>query len=273
MDNTQPKKGLHPLVWAGIGCGCLVLIVVGFVVAGTGFVAFKAKEAVEDFQKNPEEATAKLIAFANPDLELVETDSEARTVTFRNTKDGKDFTVDYDDIKDGKLTIQTPEGEMTFNAEQGEDGGSLTIQGPEGETRVTLDGNQNGEGGQLRIEGPDGQVQQFGASQDLEDVPSWVPLYPQATSAEAGFTSTSDQGEAGLVTVKTNESTDAVKEFYQEKLEGEGYEIRHQTITSGGKTHATVTGEKAGTTVNVMITQDESGETVIALQYNGKSTP
>lgn len=269
MDN-QPKKGLHPLAWVGIGCGCLVLLVVGVFVAGTAYVAWKAKEVVEDFRENPEKATAKLIAFANPDLELVGTDDEAGTVTFRNTREGKEFTVDYEDIKDGRLTIRTEEGEITFDATQTKDGGTLTIRGPDGETRMTFDGDEDGEGGQLTIQGPDGELR-FGASQDLEKVPSWVPLYPEATSTAAGFTTSSNEVEAGLLTIKTDKGTETVMEYYQEKLEDEGYEVRHHTMTVNGQTHATVTGEKEGRNVNVVIGR-EGEETVIVLQYNGKSS-
>jgi hypothetical protein len=96
----QPqKKGLSPLAWVGIGC--LGLLVIGGIVATvvTVLVVGKVKQVATEMEEDPVATTAKLLAAANPDVELVATDKENRTVTFRDVKTGEELTFGYDDIE------------------------------------------------------------------------------------------------------------------------------------------------------------------------------
>src|SRR5947208_15632878 len=101
-----PKKGLGPLGWIAIGCGViLVICVMVFAVGG-----YFAKKKFDQFSKNPAKTTAELIVRANPDLELVSEDDKAGTITVRDKKKNETVTLNFDDIKNGKLKVTTDKG-------------------------------------------------------------------------------------------------------------------------------------------------------------------
>ncbi|HXU30448.1 MAG TPA: hypothetical protein VN851_07730 [Thermoanaerobaculia bacterium] len=105
-----PKK-TSPWVWVGVGC--LVLLLLGC--ATCVFIGYKAKQkfgsVAEDFQKNPELAGVKLAIQMNPDLELVSSDEAAKTVVVRDKKSGKEMTLNFEDIKNGKFSMEGSDGE------------------------------------------------------------------------------------------------------------------------------------------------------------------
>ncbi len=91
------RKGLHPLAWIAIGCGGL--IVVGVVVAMVlGIFAAKKLGEVGD---NPAKAAEWFIKM-NPDLELVEHDESAGTMTVRQESTGETVTANSEDLKEGR---------------------------------------------------------------------------------------------------------------------------------------------------------------------------
>ncbi len=259
IPGTAPaKKGLSPWAWIALGCGGLlalgavVFIALGFfavkkgkemVEEATGSDSFQ--EIVEGFQDNPLKAAAEIAVNANPELDLVATDDEAGTITFRNNKTGEEATLNFEDIAEGRLSMTTSEGEYSLDAADDGEGG-VTLKGPEGETR-------------------------FGASADLGDVPDWVPLYPGAREAQSAFHSTSGEGMMGALTSKTQDTAQQVIDHYEELFEDRGYEIGAKSITTtkdgafGG-----LTGELAdGRSVNVGAIQQDA-ETTITLNYNVK---
>ena len=141
---TPPKKkGLPVLAWVAIGCGAIVILTLvafgalGFfaVRKGTEMVkeatgADSVSEFVEGFEKNPARAAAETAIRLNPELELVSSDDEAGTITFRNSRTGETATVDFEEIAQGRLSITTDEGDYSFDASDG-----VTVTGPEGTTR------------------------------------------------------------------------------------------------------------------------------------------
>ena len=160
------KKGLSPWAWVAIGCGGL-LVVFAIVVTMSGmFVAKKVGDFAEDFQENPA-AAAEMLIKMNPELELVESDRDAGTMTIRNKEDGEIITVNYEDIEKGQLSFETDEGEVTFSATGDAEEGLLT---------VTKDGEE---------------AMQFGST-DTDDVPDWVPMYPGAKATGTYSASTPD---------------------------------------------------------------------------------
>jgi hypothetical protein len=97
-----------PLVWV------LVIILGLFILGGLAvgglafFVAHKAREAgisTELFRRNPAAATARILAAANPDVEIVGEDDGAGTVTVRDRRTGKTMTWNLDQAKQGRLRI------------------------------------------------------------------------------------------------------------------------------------------------------------------------
>ncbi len=109
-----PKKKTSPIVWVLLVVGVIVLLFV-LAVAGLGFfVVYKAKQAGIDpglWQKNPSLAAAKMIAASNPDAEVVRVDEGKGIVVIREKSTGKTFTMNFEDIKKGRITFSDDKGE------------------------------------------------------------------------------------------------------------------------------------------------------------------
>jgi len=116
-STAQPpaKKKVSPWVWV-LG-GCLVLIVLVLLLMGgcTWFLADKAKEMAAEFEANPAKAAAEMAVRLNPDLELVETDEEAGTMTILQKSTGEEVTLNFEDIAEGRFSVETSEGESTIS--------------------------------------------------------------------------------------------------------------------------------------------------------------
>lgn len=245
MSNGAQKKGLSPLTWIAIGCGALFLVFIVVSVAVLGFGFFKAKEMAKEFEGNPAKAAAEMMVRLNPELELVESDDEAGTITIKNVKTGETMTVDFEDVAEGKISFSTEEGEMSIDASEGEEGGGVTFTGPEGEVRL-------------------------GAS--LEKVPDWVPLYPDSSEARGTYTSETEEEVTGIVAVKTSDDTATVLAYYEEHLAGEGYEIvQRSSTTAEGGSFASLQAEKAEPQrVLIVSIVEQDGETQVNINYTEK---
>ena len=164
----EKKKGLPPLAWVGIGCGALLVIALIVFVAGSMFVAKKVRDVAGDFESNPAMAAAELAVRLDPNLELVESDQEAGTLTVRNKQTGEEMTFNLEQIEQGRLSVLTGEGEeKSFSVSQGEGGIEFTTE----------------EGGSTsRI--------QIGAGSD--EVPDWVPVYPGSEPAGTYLATTAE---------------------------------------------------------------------------------
>ena len=111
---VQPPKR-SPLFWVAIGCGVIVLL--GLLAMGT--CGWFVKKKVAQFEANPAIAAAELAVRANPDMEVVESDTEKGTITVRNKKTGEVVTWNAADIESGKWTVETDEGTATFGGSPG----------------------------------------------------------------------------------------------------------------------------------------------------------
>jgi hypothetical protein len=112
--SAEGKKPVSTMAKVGIGCGIAAIIGVVIVVLLIGWCTQKFGQVAKDFSENPERAAAELVVKMNPDLELVKTDDEAQTITYRD-KSGKETTIKWSDLKEGKLTMSDSEGgELTI---------------------------------------------------------------------------------------------------------------------------------------------------------------
>lgn len=261
IPGTAPaKKGMSPWAWVAIGCGGLVVVgMLAFFALGA-FVFKKGKDLVEEatgsesFQEvvqkledNPAKTMAELAVRTNPELDLVSTDDEAGTITFRNTKTGEEATLNFEDIAEGRFSMTTDEGDFSISADQTGEGG-ITFKGPEGETRI-------------------------GASADTSDAPDWVPLYPGGTDTQSSFHSTSGEGMMGALTSKTTDDPQTVVDHYKKVFEDSGYEIGSQSMTTTGDgAFGGISGERKdeGRTVNVVV-MSQGSETTVTINYNLKN--
>lgn len=103
------KKKLSPIVWVLIGLAAFFLLVIMAVVAGGIYVASRVAE-------NPAAAAAALIAAGNHDVEVVSSNRDNGTVTFREKSTGKTVTVNLEQLKEGKLVFSDNEKEVTVEA-------------------------------------------------------------------------------------------------------------------------------------------------------------
>jgi hypothetical protein len=96
------KKKTSPLVWILVGVlGLFVLGGLALVAVG-GYFAHKVG-------KNPAVAAARMMAMANPDVEVLEADEDTGVLTLRDKKTGKTITMNAADIQKGKLTFSDGE--------------------------------------------------------------------------------------------------------------------------------------------------------------------
>ena len=115
------QRKTSPLVWVlVIILGLFVLGAIG--VVGTGlFIVHKVRQAGFDpelMQRNPGLAISKMIANANPDVDVLSTDEGAGKITVRDKKTGKVVTMTFDDAKNGRFS---------FSA-QGDDGRTASLE-------------------------------------------------------------------------------------------------------------------------------------------------
>ncbi|HEY7697831.1 MAG TPA: hypothetical protein VIE88_05410 [Vicinamibacteria bacterium] len=203
------KKGLSPLAWVGIGC--LGLVVIGGIVATilTLFLVGKAKEFASEMEEDPVATTAKVLAAANPDIELVSTDKENRTVTFRDVKTGEELTFGYDDIEQGRVTFSSGSETSELEITPGEgESGALTVRTSEGTAT-------------------------FSAGDDAPDLPSWVPVYPGVTP-KGNFSAEGADQRTGTFSFTSDADLESILDFYEGEAKNAGLESKSRTTTAEG---------------------------------------
>lgn len=238
---TPAKKKVSPWVWVLGGCLVLILLVLLLMGGCTWFLADKAKEMAADFEANPAKAAAQMAVRLNPDLELVESDEEAGTMTVREKSTGKEVTLDFEEIAEGRFSFETEEGESSISFDPESEGG-VTFEGPEGTTTF---------GG--------------GAGDEL---PAWIDLYPGASEPQGAFSSTTGGERSGAVSFRSTDPVARVLEFYERTLKASGLEVSKTTFTAQGSDGGMLNGtsDEPKRKVTVMV-NDEEGETVISVNY------
>jgi len=161
-----PRK-TSPIVWVLVVV--LGLFVLGGIAAvGTGlFIVHTARRAGIDsdlMRRNPGLAVSKMIATANPDAEVLNTDEGAGTITVRDKRTGKVVTMSFDQAKSGNFTFSaTGDDGKTASVEIGSGASKLPSWVPaypgaaaKGTFAVKGDGgNGTGEGGSFAFTTPD----------------------------------------------------------------------------------------------------------------------
>jgi uncharacterized protein YneF (UPF0154 family) len=244
-EQAPAKKGLPVWAWIGIGCGALMILVLVVVMVGGFLVARKVKDVAADLEENPTRTIARGIIMANPELEEVSADDEAGTITIRNTKTGEIITVNYDDIAEGKLSFTTDKGEITVDASEMKESGSLKVTDEEGDVVFSTGGTVS------------------------DDVEAWVPIFPgcQPTNRHSMRT---EQEQTGGFELETPASVKEALEFYRAALADEGYEVAVNTFTQDDSEGGMVNGNHAeqGRNVVAIFSSEGGGPTKIVIQYS-----
>ena len=242
------KKKMSALGWIAIGCGAIAIIGI-LALGGAAFIGGRfLKNKAAEMEKNPTLAAAEWVVRANPDLEVVESDSDEGTLTIKNTKTGEVVTMNAKDIEEGKLTFETKDGTTTF------------------------DGSSSGEGGTLKVTNDKGEETVFGTTAGApKNLPSWVPLYTGA-KIEGSYDATTAEGRNAMFTVSSSDSVDQVAEFYKSQLEGAGLKVERSSYeTDGQKTIMLVgTTEDEKRTANVTVSTGD-GQTQAIVNFGEKN--
>jgi hypothetical protein len=94
MPAPAARRKTSVVVW--ILCGFAGLILLGLL--GTAAVAYW-------FVSNPGLALSKVLTAANPDIEVLNVDNAGRRLTIRDRRDGKEVSVSFDDVKNGRISL------------------------------------------------------------------------------------------------------------------------------------------------------------------------
>ncbi|MCI0407943.1 MAG: hypothetical protein L0191_05150, partial [Acidobacteria bacterium] len=228
------------LAWIAIGCAGLA-VVLGVVAMIAGWYIFgKAKQLAGEIEEDPIAATAKLVAAASPDIELVKADKESQRVTFRNVKTGEELTFSYQDIQEGKVSFSSEGKEATIGVDT-EGQGGITVTSEEGT---------------------------FRAGGGSADYPAWLPTYPGA-EAEGNFTTDTPSGRAGTFTFRTHDRMEDVLDFFAQELEERDFEIQARTTTPAGALLSAQAKDESKT-VNVAGTL-AGGQLQVSVQFTEKN--
>lgn len=233
-----PKSGLPTWAKVLIGCGCAALLLGAVALGLLGWGAKKVVDTVSDPAK-----MAEFVISQNPDLEVVNNDKDAGTITVRDKKTGETTTFNYSDIQNGKFSVQ----------------------GADGKT-ATVDGSNVANGGSLDITGPDGQKVSVGSGQDL---PSWLPGYPNLKSETSNYSAETGNERSGMANQTTGDDIDTVKAYYDGYFKQEGYTVKSVNTGANGNDKTVLYAvEKAGIDLGVLLASNGQ-ETNITLTYKG----
>ncbi|NWG14160.1 MAG: hypothetical protein HXY20_11565 [Acidobacteria bacterium] len=190
-------------------------------------------------EKNPGFAVAKMLASANPDIEVLSVDADRGIIRVRDKKTGKTLTMNLEDAKSGKIVFQDEQGKQVEMQAHGEgEDASLEVRSSEGTMRMGADAS-----GQL---------------------PDWLPAYPGAESTGA-FALSAEKGKRGSCSFKTGDSAEDVAAFYEGALEDAGFEVRKtmsQIPGSGSMIILAATEKNRQRTAHVTAAVTDDGTTI-----------
>ena len=243
------KKKMGPLGWVLIGCGGIVVLGIIVVVALGLFVVHKAKQAGLDpelMKSNPGLAGAKMLVAMNPDLEMTSVDDARGVVHIHDKKQNKNFILNFEDAKKGKLTLQE-----------------------EGKEAVTLSASGSGENGSFEVKSSEGSFKLGGGGP--VNLPSWVPSYPDS-HPQATMTSEDAHGKHAAYSFKTGDSVEKVVSFYKDAFASSGLKVANSSMAEGnGNTTGMVSANDEGKDREVlMVVGNQNGETTVTVTYSEK---
>lgn len=253
------KKSLNPLAWVGIGCGALaIIVIIGLVVVGI-FVKNKVKQVIEVAGDNPAKATATMIVGINPDLEMVSSDDEAGTMTIKVKSSGETVTLHYDDISEGKFTMETSEGTIKVNS--GSESGTVAITDAEGKKTVA---SQSRVG--ISIKGADGSLN-INADGKGAKLPEWCSnlLYPSIRSTGMSMNMDQNKNAVVMTTFETDDDPDKVAEFYKKEMAKAGLSVNENAISSAGTQTYILNGKSDGKQVTATVSNAQKGGSTVIL--------
>lgn len=233
-----PKQGMPTWAKVLIGCGCAALLLGAVALGLLGWGAKKVADTVSDPAK-----MAEFIISQDSNLEVVENNKTAGTITVRDKTTNETTTFNYADITEGKFSVT----------------------GSDGKT-ATVDGSNLQNGGNLNVTGPDGQKISVGAG---NGVPGWLPVYPNAKGETNNYSAEIGDERSGVASQTTADDLATVKAWYADYFAREGYTVKAVSPgESGNEKTVLFAVEKTGIDLGVAIAAN-GGETTVTLTYKG----
>ena len=216
-----------------------LFVLAGIAVTSAGlFLAHKVAQ-------NPGMAIARLLTAANPDVEVLSTDEGRNTITIRDKNTNETVTMNFDDVKNGKIVFKG-------NGQQ-----------------ATIRARADGEKGTLEISSPEGNVK-FGAGSAAK-LPDWAPVYP-GVSPQATFSMQGKDGDGGTFQFTTKDAAKNVLSFYEQSLKQGGFHISgNLTTDTGASSGGMISAENAEAKRTIVVTVgSESGNTNVNVVFGTK---
>src|SRR5947207_2968860 len=220
VSAAAPQK-TSAVVWIIGGCGGLVVLAA--LVGGMAmyFIAHKAKQAAHMLEKNPALAVTRMLAAANPDVDVVSTDEDKGTITVRDKKTGKTMTMNFADAQKGKFVFE-------------EDG-----------QKVQMEAHGEGDKGSFEVKSSEGSMK-FQAGAGSEKLPDWLPAYP-GSAPQGAFSMQNPKETTGSFNFVTKDSIEQVMRYYEDALKKAGLKVTSNTMQEDGKASlGIVTAAEAG---------------------------
>ncbi|MCH7665818.1 MAG: hypothetical protein IH936_07815 [Acidobacteria bacterium] len=247
---AKKKKGFGVLAWVAIGC-IGVLVIGGLLAfACTAILANKAKNFIDEAGDNPTMAAAEMVVRFNPNLELVEKDEEAGTLTIYDKQQDKTLKLDLDDVMQGKFNVETSDGEtMNFDFGQNENG----------TFRATLTDEKGG-------------VSEFsigGVGKGADELPAWLPVYKNAELSSPLLMNTAGK-VSGTAMFSTPDPIADVAAAMTQDLENRGFKVERASYEAAGVTSVILTC-KGPVGQELTVSVSSRGEaTGVVMSFSGK---
>ncbi|MCC6586323.1 MAG: hypothetical protein IT168_06350 [Bryobacterales bacterium] len=237
---AAPPVPAKKSVWPYVLFGCLGVIVLGALgIIGTGyFVVKKVKQAGFDpelMQRNPAVAITKILAAANPEIEVMNVDESRGIITVRDKTNGKVLTLNFEDVKNGRIVFEEP-----------------------GKGKVEI----KGEGSQMQISTPEGTAEIGTGKMTL---PAWIPKY--SSIAAIGVNVAGPKG--GTVSFTSSDSAAAVAGFYENAFQQGGLKVNKTTAGAGEQSAIVISAQGEGKSVNLTATPAD-GKVQVTILYESK---
>jgi flagellar basal body-associated protein FliL len=227
-----PAKKTSPILW--ILLGIILFVMLGGMLF-CGGVFFLARKVAHD-----PSSIVRMIAAMNPNVEVLNVDDGKGTVTVRDKQTGKTFSMNLQDVKNGKFVVQE-DGKPAVTVETNTKSGTMEVRSSEG-------------------------VMKFGAGGKL---PDWIPAYP-GSNPEGTVSMQGAEGEAGSMHYNTRDSVDSVVNFYAAAMKKAGFKTSSNMMNQDGKTTGLVSAEDDATRRTAVITVAPGDETAVTITFNAK---
>ncbi len=150
---------------------------------------------------------------------------------------------------------------------QDEAKGTMTLRTKDGE-EMTLS-YKDIQDGKFIVTDKDGNTTRIGSA-DLSQVPAWVPKAPDLTEGLSVLHSEAGGKVTGQFSGKSAMKAEDLKKFFEEQANAAGFtSFTSKNLNTGGANiHTLAMGDDAGKSLNIVITENAGGDTLVSTNYS-----